>query len=109
MLDCCASTPPLPGSAVVAVTTAEPTRDQEDHDPLHYDQWICEPEMVGYEELPLLAEVHRLVDTVIEQAGRIGARGELPGLVVRGVRGEDRRIVGGSRSPVDRRSAPDRS
>jgi hypothetical protein len=60
------STPSLPCSAVVAVTT-EPTG--RDHNPLDYDQWICEPETVGYEELPLLAEVHRMVGKAVALAG----------------------------------------
>ncbi len=47
----------------------EPTKDQQDHDPLAYDQQICEPETVRYEELPLLVEVHRLVGRAVEMAG----------------------------------------
>ncbi len=59
--------PALPCS--VGATVSEPTRDQQDHDPLEYDRWICEPEAIGYEDLPLFAEVHRLVGRAVELAG----------------------------------------
>jgi hypothetical protein len=55
--------------AVVVVMTDELTRDQQDHNPLDYDCCICEPDTVGYEELVLLAEVHRIVSEAIKGAG----------------------------------------
>lgn len=57
------------------MTGREPTRDQQDHDPLDYDQWICEPEIIGYEDLPFLTEVHRLVGKAATLAGSVPAAG----------------------------------
>lgn len=53
----------------------EPTRDQQDHDPLDYDWGICEPEAIGYGDLPLFAEVHRIVSQAAELAGSAPAAG----------------------------------
>lgn len=46
-----------------------PHPGQTGHDPLDFDEWICDPQSIAYEDLALLAEAHRLVGQVADAAG----------------------------------------